>query len=334
MGRHAVPRPDRDSFIERDVKRKKPRFRVPDRLRKMIRSGEDIVFNDGSRVVMIGVPMYRFTHPRTVISINNLVNNFVKQAIGAIALRYVTSTWIPIARNKLMLACEREGAEGILFVDDDMSFHSGGGEQPGDPGFNPLVRLMERDVDICAAMCSNRSMPPSIMCGWEKPDGMVNLVNDSDMISPRNRTPFQVDYTGFGFIYIRSTAIKKIRDYLGTDDPHFFNIESNWHFQDESREMVAEALRSIQDGEDPDAAAESIMQKINHQIRRSTFLGEDYSFCRKAREAGCEIWVDPSFEVRHHGDYPYTRLDWLAYREGMMEAGDEQAEQRKLALGG
>lgn len=34
-------------------------------------------------------------------------------------------------------------------------------------------------------------------------------------------------------------------------------------------------------------------------------IGEDVSFCRKAKEAGYEIWVDPTIPVRHIGSYAY-----------------------------
>jgi len=35
-------------------------------------------------------------------------------------------------------------------------------------------------------------------------------------------------------------------------------------------------------------------------------IGEDYLFCDRWREAGGEIWVDPSIELTHMGAYPYT----------------------------
>lgn len=38
-------------------------------------------------------------------------------------------------------------------------------------------------------------------------------------------------------------------------------------------------------------------------------LSEDYSFCKKAREAGFEIWVDPLVRVGHHKEVILT-VDW------------------------
>jgi len=40
---------------------------------------------------------------------------------------------------------------------------------------------------------------------------------------------------------------------------------------------------------------------FNTEIWNGEFWGEDYTFCRKAREAGCDIWVDPMIEFDHAG---------------------------------
>ena len=41
--------------------------------------------------------------------------------------------------------------------------------------------------------------------------------------------------------------------------------------------------------------------------------GEDYTFCRRWRELGGEIWIDPSIQLIHAGQYAYTGtyLQWL-----------------------
>jgi hypothetical protein len=40
---------------------------------------------------------------------------------------------------------------------------------------------------------------------------------------------------------------------------------------------------------------------FNTEIYEGEFWGEDYTFCRKAREAGVEIWVDPLIQFDHAG---------------------------------
>lgn len=41
---------------------------------------------------------------------------------------------------------------------------------------------------------------------------------------------------------------------------------------------------------------------FNTEIMDGEFWGEDYVFCRRAREAGVEIWVDPIIQFDHSGN--------------------------------
>lgn len=41
---------------------------------------------------------------------------------------------------------------------------------------------------------------------------------------------------------------------------------------------------------------------FNTEVYEGEFWGEDFVFCRKAREAGVEIWCDPLIEFDHAGD--------------------------------
>lgn len=40
---------------------------------------------------------------------------------------------------------------------------------------------------------------------------------------------------------------------------------------------------------------------FNTELYEGEFWGEDYVFCRRARQAGFDIWVDPMIEFDHHG---------------------------------
>lgn len=49
-------------------------------------------------------------------------------------------------------------------------------------------------------------------------------------------------------------------------------------------------------------------------FHRGTYYGEDYGFCRLYREAGGEIWLDPSIALRHHDSmtaYHGKLVEWL-----------------------
>lgn len=40
---------------------------------------------------------------------------------------------------------------------------------------------------------------------------------------------------------------------------------------------------------------------FNTEVWQGEFWGEDYVFCRKAREAGIDLWVDPTIPLNHAG---------------------------------
>jgi hypothetical protein len=40
---------------------------------------------------------------------------------------------------------------------------------------------------------------------------------------------------------------------------------------------------------------------FNTEVYEGEFWGEDYVFCRRAREAGIDIWVDPYIQFNHNG---------------------------------
>lgn len=48
-------------------------------------------------------------------------------------------------------------------------------------------------------------------------------------------------------------------------------------------------------------------------------LGEDVTFCLKAKEAGFKVWLDPNVQLGHMGEYMYTPLDFLAIKEAQKD---------------
>lgn len=52
---------------------------------------------------------------------------------------------------------------------------------------------------------------------------------------------------------------------------------------------------------DPEQADEDGVCIFNTEVRDGEFWGEDFVFCRKIRECGFDIWVDPLIEFDHNG---------------------------------
>jgi pentose-5-phosphate-3-epimerase len=77
-----------------------------------------------------------------------------------------------------------------------------------------------------------------------------------------------------GFMLISKTAIKKMRNYF-----------SNLYYSPK----------------DPRDKSESTYALFNTELIGGQFWGEDYVFCKRAAEAGIEIWVDPLIQFDHAG---------------------------------
>lgn len=93
------------------------------------------------------------------------------------------------------------------------------------------------------------------------------LIKDLDQFAG----PIEVDYAGTGFLLIR-------------------------------REVILKLMETAESYEGPNGRVPALyMTPIHNDI----FESEDYHFCRKAREAGYKIIMDPSVRLGHYGQYRY-----------------------------
>lgn len=87
---------------------------------------------------------------------------------------------------------------------------------------------------------------------------------------------FQADYIPAGFMLISRSAIEKMR-----------NKYPELYFEPKIKN-------------DPDRDRSGYCF-FNTEVYEGEFWGEDFVFCRRAREAGIEIWVDPLIQFDHAG---------------------------------
>jgi GT2 family glycosyltransferase len=136
----------------------------------------------------------------------------------------------------------------MLWIDSDQGF-----------AFDDLAKLMERKRDICAGWYKTVSGNSSVGLTFDidkfRKTGAIPLMAPEAV--KKQKTPFKVDFVGFGFVLIAQGVFEKI--------PY------PWFSHDE-------------------------ITMENGVVRQ---LGEDFTFCRKARDAGFSIWVDPDVRVSH-----------------------------------
>ncbi len=158
-----------------------------------------------------------------------------------------------------------------------------------DQGWNVahLEALMAHDVEAVSALNTrkelhNRTMPAV----WSGQRGIVN-----------EKTLIGAHYVGAGFLLLRRDTVLSMFD----------------HYR--------EALSYPADGEDmKNGAAVALWAPICHQ-GDVMYLGEDYSFCKRAKDIGISFWVDPTVQVEHVGSFVYKpdvekcEAAWAAKKE-------------------
>jgi glycosyltransferase involved in cell wall biosynthesis len=166
--------------------------------------------------------------------------------------------------------------------------------QPG--AIKTLVETQAKfDLDMVGALCFQRSAPyqPTLyMAAADEKWGYTFLEEwDED-------AAVEVDATGMAFVLIHKRVFDKIL--MKNVGDHFLELEERKEHQPQ------------------------LFFKWNGK------LGEDFQFCREAKEAGCRIFVDTSVKVDHFGITGINETDFLreiAYRN------DEQQAFREWQLG-
>jgi hypothetical protein len=98
--------------------------------------------------------------------------------------------------------------------------------------------------------------------------------NQDNSIVKSEKNLLKMEFVPAGFMLIKRSAILKMRRYFP--------------------ELYFEP-------KDPSSAASKGYCFFHTELRDGEFWGEDYTFCRMAREAGVDIWCDPMITFDHAG---------------------------------
>ena len=278
--------------------------------------------------IHIFVPSYPGPKVKTMEAVLNLMFGWQELGTGIrLSLKLTGGAYIDVMRNEALVAMFKDPeALGILMVDHDAIFPN---KTITDPkakkydGYNALHQLYKQYKDIIGGLTTTRSMPIKMMCGGYTDVSSLACLDDMDKCHPLSSKPFMVEWTACHFTYISRRGAMKIVDHYG-QDKHFFECGSRILLDNEKRAKIEEALAQHKAGE---IDTQAFLKTMEYWVDLAGVFQEDVSFCRRARAAGCEIWIDPSFEVQHIGDYAYSRMDWL----GQKMRQDEEAKEAEKA---
>ena len=204
------------------------------------------------------------------------------------------SSLLPQTRNRAVqgaFECAPDFTH-MLFIDDDMT------------GFtvNHVAKLFQDDKDIVSALCTTRRRPYKIV------SFMNDKVDDKVIYEAiKNGEVKSTGACGMAFTLVK----RKVFDTIREETPN----KTIWFTMDRSpREGFDEEYQKfLNDSLNGDSFNRAVVKRLLSQAKLmgqnshigSQILGEDVSFCRRAKEAGFTCWVDCGVSVGHIGENAY-----------------------------
>lgn len=173
----------------------------------------------------------------------------------------------------------RSDCSHILFVDADISFPA-----------NAPLRLFNHQKDLVAGMYPLRDRyfdektRRYLLAGEPAKTASLRYVGETEAMHEANdkSTLFKTAYAGTGFMMISRKAVKRmVKSY---PELEYRKIDAPGG-EDDRRIALFEGSIDKETG---------------------TYLSEDYTFCKRLRDIGGEVWVDSSIELTHTGNASFV----------------------------
>lgn len=137
-----------------------------------------------------------------------------------------------------------------------------------DLGWDPraVLRLLEAQKDFSGGVYPSRDGKGFTFRPAQEKDGRIVVCPQTNLL--------KMEYIPAGFMLIKREVIARLRDRF----PELYYSPK-----------------------DPRSEKESAFCFFDTEVWEGEFWGEDYVFCRRAREVGVDIWVDPLIQFDHAG---------------------------------
>jgi hypothetical protein len=301
-------------------------------LSKFLRRHEKIpIVGKGSKHLRVFMPSYPGPRIESIQCLDETCHHFLNHYPMSLFKRLSGGAYLNTLQNVAMAdMIDDEDAVGLMMVEHDAVWPTAPAREVDGvkrPAFNAFQRLISRDKDIIGALCTNRKLPVKLMAGWYHENGDLRGVEDPALGDPQNSTPFEVDWIATHFLYVSRKAAVRIAEHVGSHLALFDCMTKVDSRKDTSEALCKLAMRYADDHGEPDEDINSqeFVAEVVKLVDMVGYYQNDISFCKRAKAAGCEIWVDPSFEVQHVGDYPYSRNDWIGQKMLEQERAEKAA---------
>ncbi|MFZ5703682.1 MAG: hypothetical protein ACOY5R_00280 [Pseudomonadota bacterium] len=288
------------------------------------------------RSLFVGTPMYGGQcHVEFAYSIARLSALCGQLGIGLRFHFLCGEALVMRARNEIVETFLRSDGDHLLFIDADIGFEAEDALQmlalqAGDSSDRHDVlaapypqKKMAWDIVAQAAKAGVADEDPALLA---KVASRIVFHPDSDVPVALAR-PVQAKVAGTGFMMIRRATFDRFRQAhpglacAGTAEGPFAYFDTAI---DSKAGNIAEELRLFLDGR-PDASHDDIRAFLadpgaSMKTYGQGFISEDFTFCRRVRDAGMEIWLCPWMQLAHSGSHVFetslAQLALLAQSEG------------------
>jgi hypothetical protein len=201
-------------------------------------------------------------------------------------------------------------------MDDDMT-----------PEPHYLHRLLAHKLDIVAGICTIRTDPakPTIRV-WNADLEVFAEVLDWDFSSEKL---MEIDAAGAAFMFVSRKVLEKMGEaYLDcvferAEDERkvgsSVQLTAYWDKRAERRRKRFEICREKRDWKNMDCWWFQFFDNISD--KQFGEIGEDLTFCFKAKKLGFRIYADPQVLPGHIGVYSYSLRDYIACLKDAKEQG-------------
>jgi len=150
-----------------------------------------------------------------------------------------------------------------------------------------ILKLVDHPVDFVAGAYRHRKDPEGYSVRW--------IAGRDELWADPETGLLEVEGVPAGFLRVSRVALERM--------------------------VTAYPDKRFADSNVPNGEAWALFDNIHDG---EAYWGEDFSFCRRWREIGGEVWLDPELELHHVGFKTFSgRIgDWLKRREPVAESVD------------
>lgn len=236
---------------------------------------QEITMWEGRRL-MILQPVYKTLNPDTHYT---MFANYAKYGPEKIGMQMEKGTLIYEARNILVEKAKKADPEYVLFWDDDMIAPCGNVDlfngryqanvSTESASFNAISRIMSHppEAKIVGALYFGRHRRGKAQCS----KGFASDVENERLHEGYYKGLIEDEWVGTGFMRIHMSVFKEFD-------------------------------RAIDEGMFPECVHEPSGLKYGYFNPMGFKIGEDVSFCRRAKKLGIKTYVDTSLILLHAGD--------------------------------